>query len=185
MHAGSAVLGNRWTDAMKQVRDNVGPLIESADATGPRLLIEPTAGGGGALASDIESMAAYLEALDDTRIGLCIDTCHLHAAGDDLASATRMKAAFTRLTALVGTGRIGLVHVNDSRDPVGSKRDRHASPGAGTIGLDAFRALFTTAALRGVPMVVETQDSGQAADIAVLKSLRSGRAPSATVFVGN
>jgi deoxyribonuclease-4 len=173
LHAGSAVLGNRWTDAMDQVRDNIRPLL---DVPGPRLLIEPTAGGGGALAFDIESIGAFLGAMDDERVGLCIDTCHLHAAGHDLSTAASMRAAFTALAKVAGTGRIGLVHANDSRDPAGSRRDRHAAVGQGTIGPDAFAGLFRTPALRGVPLVVETDDTGHAADIAALKLLRTARA---------
>jgi deoxyribonuclease IV len=168
VHAGSAV-GAPWADAMDQVRAAVRPLLELG---GPRLLIEPTAGGKGALAADLDSITAYLDALDDERVGLCIDTCHLHAAGHDLSSASAMRAVFTKLAKRVGAGRIGLLHVNDSRDPPDSRRDRHEAIGQGTIGLDAFAALFSTPALRGVPMVVETQDSGQAADIEALKHLR-------------
>jgi deoxyribonuclease IV len=64
------------------------------------------------------------------------------------------------------------VHVNDSRDPAGSKRDRHARLGGGTIGLDAFAALFASPAVRGVPLVVETAEDDHATDIAALKLLR-------------
>ena len=74
--------------------------------------------------------------------------------------------------AAAGPRRIGLVHVNDSRDPAGSKRDRHESIGRGTIGLEPFRALFDSPATRRVPMVVETLDTEQAADIATVKKLR-------------
>jgi deoxyribonuclease-4 len=175
MHAGSAVLGNQWTDAMAQVQASLPPLLDAAPAGAPRLLIEPTAGGGGALASDITSVAAYLDALDDERVGLCVDTCHLHAAGHDLSTPKGMRAAFTALVRAVGPGRLGLLHVNDSRDPAGSRRDRHESVGAGTIGPDAFGALFATAAIRGVPLVVETDDGGHAADVAALKALRAKR----------
>jgi deoxyribonuclease IV len=168
VHAGSAV-GAPWAEAMDQVRDAVLPLL---DLGGPRLLIEPTAGGKGALAADLDSITAYLDVLDDERVGLCIDTCHLHAAGHDLSSAASMRATFTKLAKRVGPGRIELLHVNDTRDPADSRRDRHESIGQGTIGLDAFAGLFTTPALRGVPMVVETQDAGQAADIEALKQLR-------------
>jgi deoxyribonuclease-4 len=170
VHAGSAVLGNRWDEAMAQVRERVLPLL---DEGGPRLLIEPTAGGGGALASDITSIAAYLDVLDDDRVGLCIDTCHLHAAGHDLSTAAGMRAAFTQLVRAVGRNRIGLLHVNDSRDPCGSKRDRHAALGQGTIGHDGFSALFATPSLRKVAMVVETEEAGHGADIEILKSLRT------------
>ena len=108
VHAGSAVLGNQWTDAMAQVRTNLIPLLDVVGGAGPQLLIEPTAGGGGALASDIASIGAYLDVLDDDRIGLCIDTCHLHAAGHDLSTAAGMRSAFTRLRRTVGAGRIRL-----------------------------------------------------------------------------
>jgi len=168
VHAGSAVLGNRWEQAMEQVREHVLPLVRDE---WPRLLIEPTAGGGGALASSVDSLVAYLEVLDDPRVGVCLDTCHLHAAGHDLT--TDLKKTVNSIVRRIGRGRIGLVHVNDSRDPCGSKRDRHAAIGEGSIGLDGLRELFTSAGLRGVPMVVETEDSGHAHDIATLKSLRA------------
>jgi deoxyribonuclease-4 len=169
VHAGSAVLGSQWDTAMRQTREHVLPLLDNApESVG--LLIEPTAGGGGALASDVASLQAYLETLADERVGVCIDTCHLHAAGHDVSSAAAMTRAFTQVHQAIGPGRIGLVHVNDSRDPAGSRRDRHDTLGAGTIGLDAFRALFTSPALAGVPMVVETPTHVQ--DVAALKQLR-------------
>jgi deoxyribonuclease-4 len=171
VHAGSAVLGNRWDDAMRQVREHLLPVLDLDH--GPQVLIEPTAGGGGALASDAASLAAYLDVLGrDERIGVCLDTCHLHAAGHDLSTREGFSAALCAYGRAAGRGHIGLVHVNDSRDPAGSKRDRHASIGAGTIGRDAFAALFTAAATRGVPLVVETADTDHAADITTLKALR-------------
>ena len=171
VHAGSAVLGNPWAGAMRQVREHLLPVLDLEH--GPQLLIEPTAGGGGALASDAPSLAAYLDVLGrDERIGVCLDTCHLHAAGHDLSTREGFAATLRMFGRAAGRARIGLVHVNDSRDLVGSKRDRHASIGAGTIGRDAFAALFSTAATRGVPLVVETAEAEHAADITTLKALR-------------
>lgn len=176
LHAGSAVLGNRWDDAMAQVRSSLAAVLDDVPDA-PRLLIEPTAGGGGALASDAASLAAYLDVLGrDERIGVCLDTCHMHAAGHDLSTPASFAAALRAFAAAAGRGRIGLVHVNDSRDPAGSKRDRHEALGRGTIGAggtDAFAALFTTPATRRVPMVVETADTDHAADIATLQALRA------------
>lgn len=170
VHAGSAVLGNRWDDAMVQLREAVLRVLDAVPHA-PALLIEPTAGGGGALASDAASTAAYLAEFDgDERIGLCLDTCHMHAAGHDLSTARGFAAT---LRAYAKAGRVGLLHVNDSRDPAGSKRDRHEAIGRGTIGPDAFAALFSTPAVRDVPMVVETADADHAADIATLKGLRA------------
>ena len=171
LHAGSAVQGNRWADAMRQLREHLLPIIDSAG--GPRLLVEPTAGGGGALASDAASLGAYLDALGrDPRIGVCLDTCHLHAAGHDLSSTEGFATALRAFARAAGRGAIGLVHVNDSRDAPGSKRDRHEAIGRGTIGTDPFAALFTAPALRAIPLVVETAVRDHAADIATLKTLR-------------
>jgi deoxyribonuclease IV len=172
VHAGSAVQGNRREVAMLQAREHLLAVLDAAD--GPTLLIEPTAGGGGALASDADSLRAYLDALGrDERVGVCLDSCHLHAAGHDLSTRERFAAALRAFGRAAGRGRVGLVHVNDSRDPAGSRRDRHASIGAGTIGRDSFEALFTAVATRGVPLVVETAEAEHAADIATLKSLRA------------
>jgi deoxyribonuclease-4 len=173
VHAGSAVLGDRWADAMAQVREHVLPLLDGVPG-GPRLLVEPTAGGGAALASDAASLGAYLDALGrDERIAVCLDTCHMHAAGHDMSSPTLFAAALRAYGRAAGPGGIGLIHVNDSRDPAGSKRDRHEAVGKGTIGREAFGALFTTPVTRRVPMVVETVDAVHAADIATLIELRS------------
>jgi deoxyribonuclease-4 len=175
MHAGSAVLGNDRDVAMAQVRDR---LLRVLDAVGgPRLLIEPTAGGGGALAADAASLADYLDVIGrDERVGVCLDTCHMHAAGHDLSTPQLLSRALKEFARAAGKGGIGLVHANDSRDPVGSKRDRHACLGSGTIGREAFAALFQVPALRGVPLVVETADTDHASDIATLKALRAAAA---------
>jgi len=172
VHAGSAVLGNRWAAAMTQVREHVLPALDAVPG-GPRLLIEPTAGGGAALASGAASLGAYLDVLGrDERIGVCLDTCHMHAAGHDLSTPASFAAALRAYGRAAGRGGIGLIHVNDSRDPAGSKRDRHEAVGCGTIGRAAFGALFTTPVSRRVPMVVETVDTGHIEDLATLKALR-------------
>jgi deoxyribonuclease-4 len=157
---------------MAQVRAAVLGVLDAVPEA-PRLLIEPTAGGGGALAADPASLAAYLDVLErDERIGVCLDTCHMHAAGADLATPEGFGRALRAYARAAGPGRIGLLHVNDSRDPRGSKRDRHESIGRGAIGLEPFAALFATPATRRVPMVVETLDTEQAGDIAAVKKLR-------------
>ena len=169
VHAGSAVLGHRREEALAQVRAGIQPLVRD---DWPWILIEPTAGGGGALASDVASLSAYLDVLDDERVGVCLDTCHLHAAGHDLSTRANLHRTVAAVVRAIGKGRIGLVHANDSRDPSGSKRDRHASVGAGTIGFDGLGGLFSAPGLSGVPMVIETADADHAADIAALKQLR-------------
>ena len=176
VHAGSAVLGNGRDAAMAQVRENVRRVLDAVPDA-PRLLIEPMASDA-SLASDAGSLADYLDVLGrDERVGVCLDTCHMHAAGHDLSTERSFAAALRAYGRAAGRGRIGLIHVNDSRDPVGSKRDRHESVGQGTIGRAAFAALFSTPTSRRVPMVVETNDAGHEADLATLRSLRAAAMP--------
>ncbi len=177
VHAGSAVAGAHRDDAMKQLREHVLPLLDAADPVGPKLLVEPTAGGGHALCATVQELGPWFEELDHhPMLGVCLDTCHLFAAGHDLASPGGMKKALDALVKTLGRGRLALVHANDSKDPLGSGRDRHEAIGAGRIGKDPFAELFRHPATRGVPVVVETP--GDAAshrrDIEVLCSLRDG-----------
>jgi deoxyribonuclease-4 len=111
------------------------------------ILIENTAGGGNAMAREVDTILRLWEALDgtDTPFGFCLDTCHLHAAGEDLVAATR------RLSE--GLGGIDLVHLNDSRDERGSGRDRHANLGQGMMDPDA---LVEVVRLAGADVVLET-----------------------------
>lgn len=179
VHAGSAVVAGRRDAALRQVREHVLAALDAVPG-GPRLLVEPTAGGGAALASDAASVADYLDVLGrDERIGICLDTCHMHAAGHDMSTPASFSAGLRAYGRAAGRGGIGLVHVNDSRDPAGSKRDRHEAVGRGTIGRDAFAVLFTSPVTRRLPMVVETSDAAHQADIATLKSLRAA-APAAS-----
>jgi deoxyribonuclease-4 len=175
VHAGSAVAGAHRDVAMKQLRTHLLPLLDEADPDGPKLLVEPTAGGGEALCATVEQLEPWFAELDaHAMLGVCLDTCHLFAAGHDLAAPGGAKKTLDLLVRTVGRGRLGLVHANDSKDPLGSGRDRHAPIGDGQIGKDMFAELFRHPATRGVPVVVETP--GDAAshrrDIEVLTSLR-------------
>ena len=179
LHAGWAV-GASAEQALRQVREHLLPVLDSAwaqfsaSALMPLALVEPTAGGVGALASNAPSLSRYLDALGrDGRVAVCLDTCHMHAAGHDLGSRDAFAGTLRAFTRAAGGGRVRLIHVNDSRDPAGSRRDRHAPIGQGTIGRDSFGALFAVPGIRGVPLVVETAESDQAGDIATLKSLRA------------
>jgi deoxyribonuclease-4 len=179
-HAGSAVDEDHTKTAMRQVRKALLPVLDEAvKSDGPRLLVEPTAGGGRALAARIEDLAAYFEAVDwHPGLGVCFDTCHIWAAGHDLAKPGGMAAAFDALAATVGADRLGLIHANDSRDACGSLRDRHERIGEGSIGEAAFTDMLHLPATKGVPAIVETPSKGSeghAIDVATLTRLRKAR----------
>ena len=175
VHAGSAVDAGQRDTAYKLVREALLPVLDDLREADPDVLVEPTAGGGQPLAATVEDLAPWLAALDDhPRLKVCLDTCHLFAAGHDLASPGGMRATLNAYVRAVGRGRLGLVHANDSRDPLGSRRDRHINIGDGMIGAEAFAELFRHPATRNVAILVETpaENSGQGRDIALLKSLR-------------
>jgi len=175
-HAGSAVEPRRADIALKQMREALLPLLDHAMANGwPRLLVEPSAGGGTSLAARVEALGPYLAAVDEhPHLGVCFDTCHAWAAGHDLATPGGMAATLDALVAAVGPDRLQLIHANDSKDACGSTRDRHESIGTGTIGAAAFAELLNHPAAQGVPVIVETPNDdgrGHPADIARLREL--------------
>jgi deoxyribonuclease IV len=175
VHAGSAVAGAHRDLAMGQLRTHLLPVLDALAPDGPKLLVEPTAGGGQALCATVQELAPWFEQLDGHEmLGVCLDTCHAFAAGHDLAAPGGMKKTLDALVKAVGRGRLRLVHANDSKDPVGSGRDRHESIGAGHIGKDPFAELFRHPAMRGVPLVVETPGdaAGHRQDVELLTALR-------------
>jgi deoxyribonuclease-4 len=184
VHAGSAVGDDRYEAALRQLRERLLPVLDGLPDGAPRLLVEPTAGGGKALAATVEELGPYFDALDfHPLLGVCFDTCHVWAAGHDLAVPGGMTATLDALEATVGPGRLGLVHANDSLDECGSKRDRHTTIGEGSIGAAPFAELLAHPSVAGVPVVVETPSeldgsptAGHARDIALLCSLRDGTA---------
>ncbi|GAT81413.1 nfo protein [Streptomyces sp. F-3] len=178
VHTGSATGGRDRAAALKQVREHLLPLLdELTHDDDPCLLLEPTAGQGASLCSRIRDLGPYFEALDaHPRLGVCLDTCHVFAAGHDLTGPDGMHRTLDRLVETVGEGRLKLIHANDSKDAAGARKDRHANIGAGHIGADPFRALMTHPATEGVPLIIETPGGkeGHAADVALLKKLRDG-----------
>ncbi|CAI9419716.1 deoxyribonuclease IV [Nocardioides sp. T2.26MG-1] len=171
----------RHAAAMRQVREGLLPLLEalssgSAGDAAPWLLLEPTAGQGRSLCAGVEDLAAYLDALDHhPRAGICLDTCHVFAAGAPLDEPGGTTATVDRIVEIGGPGRLRLVHANDSMDVRGAFKDRHQRIGEGHIGEDPFLELFAHPAIAGVPFILETPDSRDVdtRDIPLLKKLRS------------
>ena len=178
VHTGSAAGWAEGTTAgeraLRQIREIALPLLDKLGDDDPDLLFEPMAGQGQMLCARAADLAPYLAAVErHPKAGICLDTCHMFAAGHDLTAAGGVAAMLDELAAAAGPGRVGLVHANDSLLGCGSKRDRHEALGAGKIGTEPFRELL--AALGDVPFVVETPGgkAGHARDIATLKGLRA------------
>jgi deoxyribonuclease IV len=131
--------------------------LDRLDSTVP-VYLENTAGGDHAIARRFDTIARLWDHIGDKNIGFCLDTCHAWAAGEALIDAVE------RIQSI--TGRIDLVHCNDSKDPAGSGRDRHANLGAGEIDVDLLVAVVTAA---DAPIICETADQGRKDDIALLR----------------
>lgn len=170
--------GHAGTDDREAaLRRNAAALAAALEAEpGPtRVLLETTAGSGTALGWRFEELAELLARLPAgarERVGVCLDTAHVHAAGYDLAGDG--EAVLCRLDETVGLSRLRLLHLNDSRVERGSRVDRHAHIGEGRVGQEGFAAVLRSPRLRGVPGVIETPkgDDPEANDLRNLRALR-------------
>lgn len=181
VHTGSFVDPNdaaeRFDEAMRQIRAGLMPILEGIDGdSAPWLLLEPTAGQGRSLCAGVEDLEPYLAALDfHPKAGLCLDTCHVFAAGAPLDEPGGPDATLDRIVAIGGPGRLRLIHANDSMDVRGAFKDRHQRIGQGHIGTTAFRELLAHPATCGVPFILETPGSREpgTTDLPLLKQLRN------------
>lgn len=144
------------------------------------LLLENTAGQGSCLAHRFEHLRDVLAAVAaPPRVGVCLDTQHLHAAGHDITSAAGWRAAIDAFERSVGPGRVRAFHVNDSKRPLGARVDRHEHIGRGHLGLEAFRCLVTDPRFADLPMTLETpkggSDRADRVNLGVLRALEGRR----------
>ena len=135
------------------------------------LLLEHTAGQGTNLGHTFEQLGTIITEVERAgtapRIGVCLDTCHLLAAGYDLGSDTGYADTMRQLDDSVGLDRLRALHLNDSKTPLGSRVDRHTHIGSGHVGLSAFRRLLTDPRLEDLPMVLETPKARSARTAAI------------------
>ena len=147
----------------------------------PPVLLEATAGQGTALGGRLEHLRWLTDRSGNGRVGVCLDTCHLHAAGYQLDTPATCAATIDEVEDVLGLDRVHVLHCNDSVGAAGSHLDRHAHIGEGTIGEPGFAALLTDPRLRHLPGILETpKDAGGEWDrlnLARLRALHGGRKP--------
>ncbi len=152
--------------------------IDSLDIPGSvTLLLENTAGKGTTIGKTFGELRQMIDAAEtpDQKIGVCVDTCHAHAAGYDLRTEKGFRDMVQELKEDLTLDRVKLLHLNDSKDPRGSEKDNHEHIGKGEIGEEGFRNVVNADELEDLPMVLETpvtDDRGYRENLELIKSLR-------------
>jgi deoxyribonuclease IV len=155
LHPGCYTVGSETTGLDLIARGLLELLAAHAGKT--MIILEHSAGQGTSLGATFEQLAYILaRAQNHHRIGVCLDTCHLLASGYDIASPEGYAGTFALFEKLIGIDRLKVFHLNDSRQPLGSRADRHEHIGQGHVGLEAFRRLVNDRRFDGLPMLLET-----------------------------
>ncbi|NTU52708.1 MAG: deoxyribonuclease IV [Chlorobiaceae bacterium] len=160
---------------LRIIAESVNSALEATQ--GVTAVIENTAGQGSNLGWRFEHLATIIDLIEDkARIGVCLDTCHLFASGYDLRTPEAFDVTLAEFDQIVGLPYLRGMHLNDAKQPLGSKVDRHACIGKGMIGIDAFSYIMRHPKLEEIPLILETPDSdGWAEEIAMLYRLADGQ----------
>lgn len=141
--------------------DRVAASINAAlaETRGVTIVLENTAGQGAYLGAEPEQLGRIVAGVEDkTRVGICLDTAHAYGAGFDLADEAGREAFFARVERAVGLRYLRGMHLNDSKEPLGSRHDRHESLGKGYLGWEPFLAIARDGRFEGIPLILETPD---------------------------
>lgn len=183
VHPGSAVGGSR-EDGIRRVAEALNRIFSDSPTLRVMPLLETTAGQGATLGRTFQELGEIIAGIAEVkRVGVCVDTCHVFAAGYDIRTPAGVAELLAAADRCVGLERIRCWHLNDSRGDCGSRLDRHEHIGAGRIGRAGFAALLSDARFRDVPMILETpketDERGRewdAVNLALLRRLERGSA---------
>lgn len=176
VHPGAHV-GAGVEAGVARVAKSVNAVLAEVEKSETKLLLETMAGQGTTLGRTFEELAMILAGVaQPERVGICFDTCHVFAAGYALADEAGYEATWAAFEAALGWEKLGCIHVNDSRHPLGSHKDRHANVGVGEIGAEGFGRLVNDGRLEPVPLLLETplgdDGDGHRRDLARLRQLQ-------------
>ena len=168
-HPGSHV-GQGVDAGIQMIADTLNAVLAPGQTT--TVLLETMAGKGSEVGSRFEELAAIIERVElSDHMGVCLDTCHVHDAGYDIVDD--LDGVLEEFDRVIGLDRLRAIHLNDSKNPIGSHKDRHERIGEGHIGWDAFARIVRHPALRDLPFILETPNelSGYAEEIRQLRAL--------------
>ena len=170
-HPGSHLKEIAEEKCLELIAESVNMALNAT--SGVTAVIENTAGQGTNLGNHFEQLAFLVDRIEDkTRVGVCLDTCHLFASGYDLQTTNAAETTFSEFDRIVGLRYLRGMHLNDARLPLGSRVDRHAGIGKGTIGMEVFSYIMNNPACEEMPLILETPDSDAwSSEISLLYSL--------------
>lgn len=174
-HPGSAGSNGDEIACLERIANNINLLLKACTPSRTKLVLETMAGQGSNVCYSFEQLAYILDRVEQKeRVGICFDTCHVFAAGYDIAG--NYKGVMEQFNRIIGLDQLSVIHLNDSKKGVGSRVDRHEHIGKGVIGLQAFRSLLNDPRLGHVPKILETPkdiDNADAMNMAVVRELIS------------
>lgn len=169
-------LGDGQEAGIERIARSIDEVLAAPETGDARLLLENTAGQGTSIGARFEELAAILALVDaKDRVGVCLDSCHAFSAGYELTTDDGYESMFERFDALIGLARLEAVHLNDSKHPLGSRKDRHENIGEGLIGEEFFARILADERVKKLPLVLETpmgdDDLGHQRDLERLRGL--------------
>ncbi|QMU56252.1 MAG: deoxyribonuclease IV [Candidatus Mycalebacterium zealandia] len=170
-HIGTAA-GMERGDAVAKAAKSLREILNKTRGASVKLLIENSAGQGSTLGGAFEEIAEILDKTGEPDLGVCVDTAHLFGAGYEIRTEEGFEKTVKNINATFSTEKIGLIHCNDSKVDLGSRKDRHEHIGFGKIGTKGFNPLFSCAEFRGIDFIAETPPEKSALDIKNLKEIR-------------
>jgi deoxyribonuclease-4 len=176
-HVGSHLGAGFDAALVERIAGMLGAVLDAEPASASLLILENNAGQGNCIGGRFWELGAIIRAMGgDTRLGVCFDTCHAFAMGYDIATKSGLEAALDELDREIGISRLVAVHANDTKQPLGTFRDRHENIGEGYLGIDGFRTLMEHPAFADIPFLLEVPGfDGQGPDrknVLRLKRLR-------------
>lgn len=159
-HSGSHLNEMPADDCLDRIAESINLALDRTD--GVKAVIENTAGQGSNLGHTFGQIARIIDGVEDkTRVGVCIDTCHTFAAGYDLSTRDAYEATWSEFERVIGLEYLSGMHINDSKKGLGSRVDRHAPIGEGTLGIEFFEMLMNDPRTDGIPLILETPDESR------------------------
>ncbi|NOY68714.1 MAG: deoxyribonuclease IV [Deltaproteobacteria bacterium] len=176
LHPGSH-MGDGEKAGIARIASNINQVFARMPKIKARILLETTAGQGTSLGHTFPQITAIIDMIEDKdRIGVCLDTCHVFAAGYDMRTEAACEKTMEKFDSIIGLSRLHLIHLNDSKKGCGSHVDRHEHIGEGEIGIEGFRYLMTNPGLSSIPKILETpkkkeDEDGDTVNLAIIRSL--------------